>query len=330
MTDDDKPEGAEEDSEAEPPRVSFADLEARVFAPLRAVSERLNADLSKRLGLNLTGLRPFNRLIPLFTVPPAVSRGRFSEAVLAPLPKPLLAIDWSALAPKIDPELLRSVARLIERHLPPNWKDVHWTTAAEFVGESGWPIVWLPRADIVSELLASSPDDRAAVLVNRRVEVIDDAATVLADVRWDELDYLRGCAEDVVAAMRDGHDRPAQAFAASILTGLLQGTLEYGTLKEARDAFEGDWRDQDMYLFRYAVITSTIPKALGRFFPHEGDPIPRTFNRHALAHIRHPDQLTEINALSGLMLITALLRELQELKDAGYLSEAGAEDGSSN
>ena len=242
------------------------------------------------------------------------------DTILAPLRDQLASLDWSHLMPKIDTSVFEDVARLVERHLPPNWKDVDWHEASDFINETAWPIVWLPRSDVVAELLSCEPADRPTVLSRRRAELLDDAVSLLDEVSWEDLAYLASCTRDVVGALRDGHDRPAQSFTASILTGVLHSVLEYKTLKEARNAFNANWKEESIFLVRFALITSTIPSALAQFFPHNGDPVPVTFNRHALAHAPDPAQLTETNALVGLMLVTSMIRELQALHDEGRLA----------
>lgn len=243
------------------------------------------------------------------------------EAMLQPLRAQLAAIDFSALAPKLDPAIFEAFDRFFKTHMPPNWAGFEgWHDAATFISETGWPIVWLPRRDVVEALVAAPADDRDKVLIAHRTELLEDADRVLDDVTWAELAYLADCARETVATLRHGHDRPAQAFTGSILTGLLQGPMQYSRLSDARDAFDANWEEESVSVIRFVLITSTIPSALANFYPHRGDPVPARYNRHALAHVPDPTQLTETNALVGLMLVVALLRELQQLHDDGRLT----------
>ena len=243
------------------------------------------------------------------------------EAMLQPLREQLAAIDFSSLVPKLDPAIFEAVDRLFKKHMPPNWAGFDgWHDAATFISETHWPIVWLPRREVVEALVAAPADDRETVLRAHRTELLEDADRVLGDVTWADLTYLADCARETVATLRDGHDRPAQAFTGSILTGLLQGPMQYSKLSDARDAFGADWKEESVAVMRFVFITSTIPSALANFHAHRGDPVPSKYNRHALAHVPDPTQLTETNALVGLMLVAALLRELQQLHDDGRLS----------
>lgn len=273
-----------------------------------AEAERLGAIRDKALCDLIQRLQPaFEQL------------SRSLEVVFASIRDQFASMDWSRLMPSMDTAVLDTLARLAERHLPPNWGDIDWRAATTFIGDTAWPIIWLPRREVVEALLAAGPADREATLIAHRAELLADAETALAEVRRIELGYLAGCAGEVVGALRDGYDRAAQSFTGSILTGLLQGILEYETLKAARDAFGRNWEDESIAVLRFALITSTIPSALGQFYPHNGDPVPSTYNRHALAHVPHPAQLTEANALVGLMLVVALTRELQALYDDDLL-----------
>ena len=271
-------------------------------------AERLRAIRGKAL-CDLT-----QRLQPAFE-----QLSRSLEVVFASILDQFASIDWSRLMPGVDTAALGKLARLALRHLPPNWGEVDWRAAATFIGDTAWPIIWLPRREVVAVLLAAGPADREAMLIAHRAELLADAETALAEVNQTELCYLAGCAREVVSALRDGHDRAAQSFTGSILTGLLQGILAYETFKAARDEFGRNWEDKSIVVLRFALITSTIPSALRQFYPHNGDPVPSTYNRHALAHVPDPAQLTEINALVGLMLVVALIRELQALYDDGLL-----------
>src|SRR5690606_19487222 len=77
----------------------------------------------------------------------------------------------------------------------------------------------------------------------------------------------------------------------------------------------------------FALLGSCIPQTLSQFVPAKGDPIPAHFNRHASLHSANPTQYTEANMLLGAILVTAFLREIDELQGNGgwdYLTKRGA------
>jgi hypothetical protein len=55
-----------------------------------------------------------------------------------------------------------------------------------------------------------------------------------------------------------------------------------------------------------------VADALQRFLPHNGDPVPVVYNRHASAHAVGDVQYTEANALVAVMMAVSMLCELQE------------------
>lgn len=232
-------------------------------------------------------------------------------------------VDWSKLVDSvIDPSVFERVRQLVARRMAPNWSEVEdWRAGTTFIEESGWAIVWLPRSDVVSSLLAAAPEDRDSVLLASGPTLVEDALQVVEAIEHPDLRFLAECVGEAAASIRDGHDRAAQALAASVLTELIQGILGHKQLAEVHTEYGQPWEEQSIQLLRFALITATIPKAMSRFYRDKGDPMPSSFNRHAVAHGASPVQFTKLNALVGLLLVSSLARELQELYDDGLLPE---------
>jgi hypothetical protein len=246
------------------------------------------------------------------------------EDALAPMREAVASmVDWSRLVESvIDPAIFERVRELVARRMPPNWSEVEdWRRGTTFVEESGWGIVWLPRSEVVSALLDAGPDDRDSVLVENGPTLVEDALECAKAIQHPELRFLGECVAEIAESIREGRHRAAQALAASVLTELIQGILGHKRLAEVHIEYGQSWEDQSIQLLRFALITSTIPKALSNFYRDKGDPMPSLFNRHAVAHGASPVQFTELNALVGLLLVTALTRELQELYDEGLLPD---------
>ena len=232
-------------------------------------------------------------------------------------------VDWSGLVKfVIDPAIFERFRELVAGRMPPNWSEVEdWRRGTTFVEESGWGIVWLPRSEVVSALLDAAPDDRESVLVAHGPTLIEDALECVKAIQHPELRFLGECVAEIAESIRDERHRAAQALAASVLTELIQGILGHKRLAEVHTTYGQPWEEQSIQLLRFALITSTIPKALSNFYRDKGNPMPSAFNRHAVAHGASPVQFTELNALVGLLLVTALTRELQELYDEGLLPD---------
>lgn len=311
-----------------------ADFIANLFEPYKAIMRKTALDLTKVFKPIYPQLN-----LPRFQLPPTFVAPRFdvsdviaasgltktaeditrtfvaSELILEPFRRQFSKIDWSTL---IDTSAITVALKSLEKHLPTNWNGLKWSAVAHFIEETGWSIVWLPRTEVAKRLLDAAPGDRVQVLQDHRSEILEDADSLLSEVEWAELQYLADCTREAIATLRDGHNRSAQSLLAAILTGLLQGILNYEHLADARTAYSIDWREESFFAIRFALITSTIPNALTRFYP--GDPVPTNFHRHATSHLPHPSHLTDTNAIVGLLLVTSLLREIQELHDRDELT----------
>lgn len=232
-------------------------------------------------------------------------------------------VNWSKLAQSfIDPAVFERFRELVARRMPPNWSEVDdWRRGTTFIEESGWAIVWLPRSEVVLALLDADEADRESVLLAHSSVLVEDALACAAEIKHDELRFVGDCIVEIAESVSDGHHRAAQALSASVLTELLQGILGHKKLADAHAEYAEPWKEQSIQLLRFVLIACTIPKALSRFYRDNGDPMPPTFNRHAVAHGASPVQFTPLNALVGLVLVTALTRELQALYDEGLLTD---------
>ena len=97
------------------------------------------------------------------------------------------------LVPKwFTPELLDQMRDLMRIGRPQNWDDSIDDEAAQALAADGWPIVWVPRASIVAELVDAEDDNaRRLILVAHADQIFDDCDTALASVEAEELDLLR-------------------------------------------------------------------------------------------------------------------------------------------
>lgn len=252
-----------------------------------------------------------------------------------PTPVALLRLQESvtSIAKSIDFGKLIDAAKLAEtmhkamiRALPPNWPDnANLIDVVELLEETGLPIVWVPRADVVAALLdASDAETRDRLLLDREDEILEDVRHVLGEIEDEELRGIAECATQGVACFTDGHHGPTQAWAATILTTVLQGTLQYASLAEARRKMSMNWEEQSLRRLRLALVAMSVRHALAEFWPHKGDPVPARFNRHASALWLSPEQFTRLNALISLMTVTSLIRELEQLLRDGDVSHTDA------
>ena len=140
----------------------------------------------------------------LFAVDPAQARQfqqRMARIVYGDAAAETLRRMWSNQLPTMWPQLQQlqdQVAKVAAPALaayPDNWRGgpkVRQLLALRPLAEAGYPISWVPRYQVLAELL--SADDRAAVLGARRDDVLDDCEQVLAEItahpaslRWGPL-----------------------------------------------------------------------------------------------------------------------------------------------
>jgi hypothetical protein len=227
---------------------------------------------------------------------------------------------WSLQLPKIGTDWVEQMRPIFERlrqawqdALPPNWEgfEVEDVTAAvERIESTGYCLVWLPRIEIVREVLAADEAATKEVLLKRRDEVLADAVTVLANVGEPELTLERDAASAAIDAFRDGHWMAAQALASSVFTSAAHEAFEMGTSAIGKRMAEKHPNEATLAQLRITTIYLAATHALALFRPDRGYPVRSDFNRHNTAHRITAEQWTEANALSAIMLSTAFLREL--------------------
>jgi hypothetical protein len=141
--------------------------------------------------------------------------------------------------PKIGTDWVEQMRPIFERlrqawddALPPNWEgfEVEEVTAAvERIESTGYCLVWLPRIDIVREVLAADEAATKKVLVARLGDVLADAEAVLIDVTDPELALERDAAGAAIRSFQDRHWMSAQALASSVFTSAAHKTFAMGT-----------------------------------------------------------------------------------------------------
>jgi len=230
------------------------------------------------------------------------------------------AEQWSLQVPKLDRwveqtrRVLEQWRRAWEEALPPNWADLsedEVMSTVERVERTGYCLVWIPRAEIVRDVLAVDVTKTGAILVAHLGDVLDDAVAVLADVTESDLALERGAAGEAIRALRDGHEKAAQALAASVFTSIIHLAFQTRKIEKIRKQMAETHPEKAGILeLRLRTIYLAAARALDCYRPETGRPVRREFNRHNTAHRITPEQWTDANALRAVMLVTALLREL--------------------
>ena len=161
------------------------------------------------------------------------------------------------------------------------------------------------------EVLAADESDTTAVLLARRDDVLDDAAVCLSEVTDPDLVVIRDGVGEAIKALREGLALAAQALGAVAFTSEIHELFGMGTKASRKRMLEQDPEDGPLGQLRLRTIFVASAKALDEFRPDRALPVRHEFNRHNSAHRLTREQWSEANALSGIMLATSLLREMQ-------------------
>jgi hypothetical protein len=249
------------------------------------------------------------------TIPP--EKIKAIRASLTIPPETIKAMQRSLTMPLETMESLRKAAKAWveawEAALPANWTGLDTTEVAaiiELVTETGYSLVWLPRIEIVRELMDADRADVPALILGRKEDVLDDAEKCLSDIDRPELMQLRAAIEESIAAFRAGHHRAAQALAAVVFTSEVHAHFEMGTTASRRRMEAADPMSGPIGRIRIHTIFRAAVLALAEFRPDRAVPVRRSFNRHNSAHRITTEQWTEANALSSIMLAASFLREM--------------------
>jgi hypothetical protein len=209
-------------------------------------------------------------------------------------------------------QMAEAMRRSWERGIPPNLlplEDEIVYRALAVSRESGPPMIWAPRPNIVERVVVGeSFADRATVLAAHREEVLVDLERVLADAAaslTDEHRQLHKLAVAAVAAAGAKHDLAAQALAASAIGCLVHSIFGHSAFAAASKKMSA--RNVDEALLeqvKYFTLELATANAITRTNER-----PEGFNRHGTLH-GDLAWYGEGEMLSGLLLVVGWDREL--------------------
>lgn len=283
--------------------------------------------------LNISGVMPkfhYASLIPRTTVAEIVQA---QQSLLAGLPDYSTMLggirtDWlAAIRPQIDftatlqPifEMLRSLDwDSITKPLrtPDNWPDdIHDNLPAllEMVNRDGIPAAWVPRREVLTLLLAASAgDERSALLIQHRDEILDDCSAWLDELADPVLDPLLPIAHEVLDACRNGFWKVGAISAVQVVHSIVESL---------------HWVSDRQRVAKHHVLTMETPYSrmleqatrapLVLFYddwnPLSGKPRPAHLTRHVVSHRLGEDQVNERNCIVAVMLMVSLLVTVYQL-----------------
>lgn len=207
-----------------------------------------------------------------------------------------------------------AVAGGLQLQRPENWPTGSLYVLILPVIQDGFPVLWVPEAEVL-QALSKAPDRprRQQLLLDRRDEILANARRVLTAVTSPDLSLDREVVGQALACVVD-QPYPAQIASLNVATqrALAEvgessvtalGKLAKATAKRGVGAGALD--------VRKVLMLSAIAPALEQFYPDRQDPIPERPNRHAVDHVTSPLQYTPGNALESVLLAVSVLRQAQ-------------------
>jgi hypothetical protein len=201
---------------------------------------------------------------------------------------------------------------------PPNWsKLVDSQVVDEVLYKDGIPIVWVPPSQILDKVL-QAPDrvSRMTALMEEQDLIVEDCERVINECVHPDLSGQLPLAISVLHAWKE-HPEAAQALAVNLTDSLIKKfpdqilpSKEYQKIKETVKV------DLGSVLFvqvRVWYALAAIYVFFTTYYASSGPALPKELSRHASTHTVHIDHFHRENALIAIMLMTSIMRTLQEV-----------------
>ncbi|WP_018909468.1 hypothetical protein [Salinispora arenicola] len=209
--------------------------------------------------------------------------------------------------------------RLLEI-LPPNWPDGLSSVSDEdlfaVVQDEGIPLVWVPRGEIVSAVLAA-PDRQARIkiLLARSGEVMQDCRDALHHASGNsDVASQVPLAHKAIDAFDGGHTEAAQALAVVVTETAVSRTIHHKYHK-VHDMVKVEPANLPIGQVRLRAALAPIRPFYTQWSPHKGAPPPAELSRHVSVHQADAGHYTDGNALIAVMLASSVLRALQDINN---------------
>jgi hypothetical protein len=214
---------------------------------------------------------------------------------------------------------LVDLADLRRQRYPPNWvpetlrSDL--ATAYPIIKDEGIPLVYVPRAEVFTPVLAASDRaERIHILMQRKDDVLDDCAEALAVDMHSNVEYQAPLVREAVTAYRTGHVAAAQALAVVACDTLIKANIDYRYSNAKRLAKPGNLNAAILAnILRIELALAPVVKFLTDWSPESGRPQPQELSRHVTVHHATTAHLRDDNGLIAVMLATGLIRALSEM-----------------
>ena len=232
-------------------------------------------------------------------------------------------IDYDSLFPKIDYERLFSkpdfrllgewATELRKRWWPPNWPTdtPDFDVLNEILNEDGIPLVWVPRAEIVEQLLsATDRAERISILTQQRDAVIIDCRETASALGHERIASAKPLVLAAISALAGEHHEAAQALSVVVAESALKVALAKSYSKISHEV-RIDAREVGLRTLRYRAALAPVARFYTPYYATAGEK-PEALSRHVSVHFAEADHYTEENALLAVLLMTSVLRALDD------------------
>ena len=295
-------------------QIILDDEEHRLYEKAKQVSAEAFAPLLKALRTLVLPKIDLGALVP-----------KIDLSWLAPKFNLYPKIDLSGFTKSFQLNFGPSFTAVLERYRasrPANWPtDINLSHIITVIQDDGLPLVWIPRAEIVSMVLsASDRQARVRVLLDHSNELFEDCREVLDGISHASLNGQLPLARKALEALEAGYGEAAQALAVVVTeTAVARGLGgRYADVKK-QVLFDPDLVHYTELRLRAAL--APIGPFYTTWYASSGMPAPEGLSRHVAVHQADKDHYTPGNAVVAVLLATSVLRALQELQELAESTE---------
>lgn len=216
------------------------------------------------------------------------------------------------------PNINAATLEKIRNAYPPNWSSlVNPQIADEVLYKDGIPIVWVPPSEILDRML-KEPDRKAriAVLIAEQELIIKDCERVINECVHVDLEGQRPLALAALKAL-EGHPETAQALAVNLTDSLIRSLpaqiLPNKQYEEIKNTVKVNLESVIFVQMRIWYALAAIYVFFTTHYASSGMPLPTELSRHVSVHTVHIDHFNRENALVAIMLMTSIIRTLQDI-----------------
>lgn len=206
---------------------------------------------------------------------------------------------------------------LRRQSIPANWSpaiDDRLELLIEMESGEGIPAAWVPHAGLLTALLDAAPgDERSALLIERREEILEDCADWVDDLEDEFLAPVLPVAREVLDACRSGHWRVAAISAVTVVHNIVEALHWVSDRQRVAKHHRLTMNTPHSRLLEQATRAPLVP-FYDEWNPQSGKPRPVHVTRHVVSHHLDADQVTERNCIVAVMLMSSLIVTVYQLE----------------